>query len=125
MFSGLSFILLAAGGSSYNRTGDTCAAVTGCLTIIVNAEPEVIFIGVDNQRTAPEVTGVHTLQHITIRPIREFNISEITCMAFYCPCTVRPMIRLLPHVPVRTGACASFTTEIACDMNMESMFARW
>ena len=125
IFSGLSILLLATGGASYYRTGNTCAAVTCRLTIIVFTKSKVVFIRMDNYRTSPEVAGFDTLQHITIRPIREFNISEITCMAFYGPCTVRSMIRRWPRMPVLTETETSFAKKIARDVNMESMFARW
>ena len=47
MFSGLSD-LLATGGSPYYCAGNTSAAVSGYFAIVVFAETEIIFIGMDN-----------------------------------------------------------------------------
>ena len=97
--------------------------MSGCLTVIMAAETKIVFIGMNNQRTPPEITGSDTLQEIAIRLTREFDVSEIAGMTISRTGAIRSMIGGWPDMPVGTGAKTSFTSEITGNMNMESVFA--
>jgi len=100
--------------------------MSGCFTVVVITETKIIFIGVDYERTSPEIGDLDTGQKIPVRfhssEFCKLYIAEITCMTGFRIWTV---IAMKSSVPVATGTSASLSTKIAGIMNMESVFAWW